>query len=179
MLVHIRQRRPECLQDHLPVLLANNFVPCPASRVDVLLPDGSDLCNDLLGLRLQNALEHADGIVDEVRHCLLNCTLRSHVDGLDYELLRVLTLRPALDFCDHISNLLLREKGQGSHEPDRQNECIAVRHIEGFECGSVSTIPLATVDEHLDDPADALLFFDVEVLDDNLLVFPEDLLPHF
>ena len=110
---------------------------------------------------------------------MLEPALGSHVDGLDDELLRVLALRLALDFSDHVSNLLLREKGQGSHEPDRQKVCVAVRHIEGFECGSVGAVPLAIVEEYLDDPVDALLFFDVEVLDDNLLVFPEDLLPHF
>ena len=66
MLVHIGERRPERLQDHLPVLLSNYLVTYAASRVDVLFPDRSDLGNNLARLGLQNALEHADGVVDQV-----------------------------------------------------------------------------------------------------------------
>ena len=108
MLVHIGKRRPESLQDHLPVLLSNNLVTNAASRVDVLFPDRSDLGNNLARLGLQNALEYADGVVDQVRYCLLDPALGSHIDCLDDELFRVFALSPVFDFSDHVSNLLLR-----------------------------------------------------------------------
>ena len=71
MLVHIGYRRPESLQDHLPVLLANNLVTYSANWVDSLITDRSDFGNNLARFGLQNALKHTDGIVDQVRHCLL------------------------------------------------------------------------------------------------------------
>ena len=66
MLVHIRERRPESLQDHLPVLLANYLETYPANWVDSLIPDRSDFGNNLAWFGLQNALKHTDGVVDQV-----------------------------------------------------------------------------------------------------------------
>ena len=66
MLVHIGQRRPESLQDHLPVLLTNNLVTDAANWVDSLIPNRSDFGNNLAWFSLQNALEYTDGVVDQV-----------------------------------------------------------------------------------------------------------------
>ena len=50
--VNVRQRRPECLQDHLSVLLADDLVPYAAGRIDVLLSDGLDLGDNLRRISL-------------------------------------------------------------------------------------------------------------------------------
>ena len=52
VIVDIRQRRPERLQHHLPVLFADDLISDAASRVDVLLADRLDLGDDLRALRL-------------------------------------------------------------------------------------------------------------------------------
>ena len=80
--VNVRQRRPECLQDHLSVLLADDLVPYAAGRIDVLLSDSFDLGDYLRRLALQNALEDADGVVEQVRHRLLELAFWRHIDGL-------------------------------------------------------------------------------------------------
>ena len=106
--IHVRHCPPECLKNHLAVLLTNYLVSGAACRVDALLTDRLDLGEHLRRLRLQDALEDADGMVAKVGHRLIELTLRRHIDGLYDKFLRIPAKRPILYFCNHVVDLILR-----------------------------------------------------------------------
>ena len=92
----------------MPVLLADDLVPDAAGRPDTLLTYCLDLGDHLRGLRLQDGLEYADSIIEQVRHSLLKLTHWRHVDGLNDELLRIPILSLNLHLGNHVVDLLLR-----------------------------------------------------------------------
>ena len=100
MLVDIGYSGLESLHDHLAVLLAYDLVTDPAGGVDLLLPDRLDFGQDLPVLGCQDSLEDSGGLVDQVRHGLVEGALRRHVDGLRDQLLRVPTTDSAVDPLD-------------------------------------------------------------------------------
>ena len=109
MLVHIRQRVPERLKDHLPVLLAYDLIPRATGWIDGLLSNRSHLGYDLWALCLEYALEYTRGMVEEVRHGLLHFALRCHVEGLSNELLRIPVMGPVINLTGHVLLLFFRE----------------------------------------------------------------------
>ena len=95
--MYVWQRALEGIKHHLPVLFADDLVPYTASWIDLLLTDCPHFCDHLGRLALENAFEDTSCIVDQVRHRLLECTLRRHVDRLDDQLTSVSTLGLLLD----------------------------------------------------------------------------------
>ena len=111
--VDVGQGGPERLQHHLPVLLSYDLIPDPTGRVNALLPDCLHFRQNLSTLGLEDALEDAGCIVDQVRQCLVVGALRRHVDGLLDQLVWVLTLSFLTNFLHEILDFLRRhEVGQ-------------------------------------------------------------------
>ena len=92
----------------MPVLLPDYLVPDAAGRIDALITYCFDLSDHLRALRLQDGLEYADSIIEQVRHSLLKLAHWRHVDGLNDELLRIPILRLNLHLGNHVVDLLLR-----------------------------------------------------------------------
>ena len=131
VLVHIRQRPSEGLDNHLTVLFSNYLISGTTGWEDGLFSDGLHLRHDLSALSYQDTLKDSCGIIDNIRECLLVGPLWGHVDCLDDYLCWVLLRERLVDLDDNSFDLFIRHEGECS---DESNHELALKSILEAQC---------------------------------------------
>ena len=111
---------------------------------DELLPDRFRLSDNQRLLQLQDALEHARGIVGEVRDDLLKRAFRRHVDGLPHEFFGIpVASQGFFHIQQHLGDVILRKESKIPGERDLYRVLLGPAHFTVAEGQAQVKVPRA------------------------------------